>query len=115
MNSWQETISRTGFFTSIVSYAAFWFLDLARPGFVARYLSVHIFLLASIVFGIAWTLCVRQYRDWPFPQYVVAGLFGILGAWAAWEFGGGFESYRLLVVAAAAITPAVVLSVVRSV
>ncbi len=115
MNTWQEKISRTGFFTSVISYVGFWILDALRPGFVARYLSVHIFLLSAIVFGAWWSLTVQEYRDWPFFQYVVAILLGILCAWVTWQTGVGFESYRLLAVAAAFIIPSIILSVVRSV
>ncbi|OGL95872.1 hypothetical protein A2348_00480 [Candidatus Uhrbacteria bacterium RIFOXYB12_FULL_58_10] len=115
MHTWQERISRVGFFTSAISYAAFWLADIMRPGFVARYLSVHLFLLAAVVFGAWWALCVREYRDWPFPQYVIAALFGLLLAALAWNVGAGFESYRLLAVVAAAMGPALVLSLVRSI
>lgn len=113
MGTWQERIAKTGFFTSAISYVAFWIVDAIRPGFVARYLSVHLFLLAAIVFGAWWTATVREYRDWPFVQYGVAVTFGIVLASIAWTLGAGFESYRLLAVLAALVTPATVLSLVR--
>lgn len=113
-NASQTRIAKTGFLTSAAAYVLFWLADAARPGFVARYVSVHLFLLAAIVFGVWWTLVVREYRDWPFVQYAAAGIFGILFATVAWRLGAGFESYRLLAVAAAAIAPTVVLSLVRS-
>ncbi len=113
MNTWQEKISRTGFFTSVVSYVGFWILDAWRPGFVARYLSVHIFLLAAIVFGTWWSLTVQEYRDWPFFQYAVVFLLGILCAWITWQTGTGFESYRLLAVVGALFIPSIVLSLIR--
>lgn len=115
MNTWQEKISRVGFFTSATAYVTFWLADLLRPGFVARYLSVHLFLLAAIVFGVWWMTSVKEYRDWPFFQYALAAVFGTVGAMLVWNLGAGFESYRLLAVAAAAVTPAVILSLVRSV
>jgi len=114
MASWQERIAKTGFFTSAISYVSFWLVDVLRPGFVARYLSVHLFLLAAIVFGAWWTATVREYRDWPFVQYGVAAIFGLVLATIAWTLGAGFESYRLLAVLAALITPATVLATVRS-
>ncbi len=113
MDSWQERIARTGFFTAAVSYVSFWILDALRPGFVARYVSVHLFLLAAMIFGAWWAVSARSYRDWPFAQYVVAALFGIVLATVAWTLGAGFESYRLLAVLAALVTPATVLSLVR--
>ena len=113
MDTWQERIAKVGFFTSATSYVSFWIVDAIRPGFVARYVSVHLFLLASIVFGAWWTMAVRAYRDWPFAQYVVATFFGIVLSTVAWNLGAGFESYRLLAVVAALVTPATVLSLVR--
>lgn len=114
MGTWQERIAKTGFFTSAIAYVAFWVFDALRPGFVARYLSVHLFLLAAIIFGAWWAMTVRTYRDWPFMQYAAAAAFGIVLATVAWTLGAGFESYRLLAVLAALITPATVLATVRS-
>lgn len=113
MDTWQERIAKVGFFTSAISYVSFWIVDAIRPGFVARYVSVHLFLLASIVFGAWWTMTVRTYRDWPFVQYLGAAIFGIVLATITWNLGAGFESYRLLAVLAALVTPAVVLAMVR--
>lgn len=115
MNTWQEKISRVGFFTSAAAYVVFWLADLLRPGFVARYLSVHLFLLAAFAFGVWWMRSVKEYRDWPFLQYGLAVIFGVLLAILTWNAGAGFESYRLLAVAGAAVTPAVILSLVRSI
>lgn len=114
MTLWQERIAKTGFFTSAISYVSFWIVDALRPGFVARYLSVHLFLLAAVVFGAWWMATVREYRDWPFAQYGVAAVLGIVLASIAWTLGAGFESYRLLAVLAAFVTPATVLATVRS-
>lgn len=114
MNTWQERVSRVGFLTSVVSYALFWLADLARPGLVARYLSVHVFLLAAVAFGVWWTLAVREYRDWPALQTVVAALFGGGAAVAAWNVGAGFGDERLLAVAVAFAVPFVVRSLLRS-
>lgn len=114
MTTWQERIAKTGFLTSAASYALFWVADLARPGFVARYVSVHVFLLAALAFGIWWAAAVREYRDWPALQYAVALPFGILCAVIAWNVGAGFESYRVLAAAAALVMPFAVVSLVRS-
>ncbi len=53
-HSFQIAVARTGFLASLISYAAFWTADIARPGFVSRYFSVHVFLLAAIAFGWWW-------------------------------------------------------------
>jgi hypothetical protein len=111
--NWQEQISRVGFFTSAASYVAFWLADAVRPGFVARYVSVHLFLLAAVAFGAWWALVVRSYRDRPFAQYALAALLGAISASIAWNLGDGFEEYRFLAVIAALAIPAVVVGVVR--
>jgi hypothetical protein len=111
--SWQETISRTGFLTSVTAYVSFWLLDVLRPGFVARYLSVHVFLVATVVFGLWWLRSVREYCDRPVVQYAAAAAFGILSAWVVWELGTGFGDFRLIAVVLAALVPATVLAVVR--
>lgn len=114
MTTWQERIAKTGFLTSAASYALFWAADLARPGFVARYVSVHAFLLAALAFGAWWAAAVREYRDWPALQYAVALPFCVLCAVVAWNAGAGFESYRVLAVAAAFVSPVVIVAVVRT-
>lgn len=114
MTDWQQAIARTGFLTSLASYALFWLADLARPGFVARYVSVHVFLLSALVFGAWWVRSVREYRDWPFFQYALALVCGVVLGAAVWHLGSGFEAYRLLAVAGACLVPSVALSVIRS-
>lgn len=54
-SEWSRRVARTGFWVSAVSYAVFWACDLARPGFVSRYFSVHVFLIAALAFGAWWT------------------------------------------------------------
>ena len=53
-----EAIARTGFVTSVISYAIFWIADIIHPGFVSDYFSVHIFLLAAIAFA-GWMLALE--------------------------------------------------------
>lgn len=49
-----ETTYKIGFYTYLVAYVGFWLVDGLRPGFVARYVSVHIFLLVTLVFAFLW-------------------------------------------------------------
>lgn len=53
-----KSIAYTGFIVSLVSYVVFWGADIARTGFVSRYFSVHVFLLAALVFG-GWMMFVE--------------------------------------------------------
>ncbi len=41
----------TLFRVSALSYVLFWAADAMRPGFVSRYVSVHLFGLLALVFG----------------------------------------------------------------
>ncbi len=73
----QEAIAETGFFTSLLSYVLFWTLDVLRPGFVARFFSVHVFLVGLIVFGVWWGAVVEEYTDRPRLQHAVLVLCGV--------------------------------------
>ena len=106
-------IAKTGFLTSVVSYGAFWGADLLRPGFVARYLSVHVFLLASIVFGVWWLMTLDEWKDRFLLQWLAAIGFGIMGAVVTWNAGGGLAEYRILMAGFAAIAPGLVLLLAR--
>jgi hypothetical protein len=109
----QCQISRTGFYTSIISYAGFWILDALRPGFVARSFSIHIFLLSAIVFGIWWAIVVKEYTERPWFEMLVAIIFGILLSVLAWVFGEGFGMFRFLIVIIAFFTPLLFLRLLR--
>jgi hypothetical protein len=73
-----------------------------------------LFLFAAIVFGAWWAISVREYRDWPFVQYAVAVIIGVMGGAMVWQLGAGFESNRLLAVVVAFLVPPTIVSLVRS-
>lgn len=54
-----KPLARTLFLTSLVSFGIFLAADLARPGFVSSYFSVHWILLITIVSGIWWSKYTR--------------------------------------------------------
>lgn len=54
-----KTLAHTLFLTSLVSFAVFLAADLARPGFVSSYFSVHWILLIAIASGIGWSKYAR--------------------------------------------------------
>lgn len=113
-NNWQAKIAKTGFLTSLISYIIFWLINAIRPGFVARYFSIHIFLLLCIIFGVWWRVSMKEYADRPIIQYLVSFLFGILFAVVTWKLGSGFQEYRLLIVLISFISPVLFLSLLRS-
>lgn len=86
-------LTRTAFFTSLVSYVGFWLADLVEPGFVSRYFSVHVFLLSSIVFGLLWSHLLEEYEERPLVQLVVSVALGLLAAVFVWQVAG---EYRML-------------------
>ncbi len=109
MPNFQTTISRTGFYVSLISYVVFWVLDILQPGFVARTFSVHIFLLSAIVFGIWWAIVVKEYTERPWFEMLVALVLGILLSVLTWIFGEGLGMFRILVVFLALFVPLLVL------
>lgn len=109
-----EQISKTGFLVSVSSYAIFWLMDTARPGFVARYFSVHIFLFSAIVFGIVWARKAQVSKDHRIIQYVFASLFGITACMITWRLGWVFSDERILLAVFALFVPFLALFLLRS-
>ena len=108
-----EAISRTGFLVSATSYILFWLLDLAKPGFVSRYFSVHAFLLAAIVFGIWWSAVVRDYMQRAWLESLIALALGLILSVITWSASDGLEGYRLLLATIAVFTPSVIYVLIR--
>lgn len=108
-----EKIAKTGFYVSLISYVIFWLLDLLRSGFVARSFSVHLFLLAALVFGIWWAIVVKEYTERPWVQLAVALSLGILLSVITWNLGTGLGMWRLVVTVMVVGVPVVVWDVVR--
>jgi hypothetical protein len=100
-----EAIAQTGFIVSVISYAVFWSTDAFRLGFVARYLSVHVFLLSALVFGVWWASAAEHWRERRLLVYGAGSVLGILLTGTVWTAGEGLAEYRLLLAAIAAFVP----------
>lgn len=109
----KEPIARTGFLVCLASYLFFWLLDLWHPGFVARYFSVHIFLLGVIVFGMWWASVVDRFVDHQRIQWSLSALFGILLSVIIWKLGTTFGVGRGIVSLMALFVPMLVLRLVK--
>lgn len=88
-------LARTLFFTSLTSYVVFWMLDALRPGFVSRYLSVHLFLLVGIFSGAWWAQGVSSVKERPWLSYAVCAFFSILVGILCWNGGEGIGTARV--------------------
>ena len=108
-----ERIAKTGFYMSLFSYVAFWMMDILRPGFVSRSFSVHLFLLATVIFGIWWGMTVKDYTDRPWLQMLTTVAFGIILSVITWRFGEGFDALRPLMTLVAFFTPLLFWRLVR--
>jgi hypothetical protein len=108
-----SSIAQTGFLMSLTSYVFFWLLDLVRPGFVARFFSVHIFLLGMIVFGIWWSHTIETYTDRIRLQYILSLVFGIVFLVIVWKTGVWLDFMRPMVAFIAFFVPLIVLRLVR--
>ena len=110
----QEIIARTGFLVSLTSYLFFWALDLARPGFVARFFSVHIFLVCTMFFGLWWSRVVTVYNDRAGLERIFRLVCGVFLAVLTWSLTGvfGFERGGLTLIAF--FVPWIVLKLIRS-
>lgn len=111
----KETIARTLFLTSVGSFVLFLAADLARPGFVSRYVSVHWFLGAAILSGAWWAYEMKEAKSHAVVQAVVAVLFSAAAASAVWSLHEAFGEYVVLGMLLAATVPFAVWGVLRSV
>lgn len=109
----QWVLAKTGFYTSLITYLLFLGVEALRPGFVARYFSPHICLLAIICFGAWWSFgppaSDRRFGHWP-----LATLFGFFLSVIVWRLGSGFEAYRILMALLGFLVPLAVLVLIRS-
>ncbi|TAK03563.1 hypothetical protein EPO34_00150 [Patescibacteria group bacterium] len=110
----ETQVAATGLRASVAACLVFWTAELVRPGFVSRFLSVHLFLLSAFAFGAWYASRVERYRDWPLVQYAVAALLVPACAYAAWTLGQGLGDLRLLAAAFAALVPLLILPLARS-
>lgn len=109
-----EAITRTGFLVSLVSYVVFWLADAVVPGFVSRYFSVHVFLLASVVFGILWASVLDAYTSRPMVQVAVALFCGLVLAVLTWGFAPDLDVYRVVLTLVSFFTPTILYTLIRS-
>lgn len=101
----QSQIAATGFFVSVCSYIGFWLLDVWHPGLVARFFSVHIFLLGIVGFGVWWGEVIEVYveRVW---MHVIGVLLATIGMGVVgWRLGAAFGGAQLLLCCLFFLTP----------
>ncbi|MBI4438279.1 hypothetical protein HY631_05010 [Candidatus Uhrbacteria bacterium] len=98
---------------SATSYVVFWVMDLAIPGFVSRYFSVHLFLLSAIMLGLAWASLVREYEERPWIHTALCLALGLLAAVLVWKTGEELEGYRFLISVIALLVPSIVYSLMK--
>ena len=109
-------IAKTGFYISLISYLVFLLAEYVKPGFVSNYMSVHWFLLFTIVFAIWWSFvrCKNKplrYRS--VTYWLVSVCLGLLAAVIVWQAGSDLEEFRILSSILALALPVVVLGVLR--
>ena len=109
-----ETIARTGFLVSLVSYLAFWLTDLLQPGFVSRYFSVHIFLLVAVIFGVLWSYFMEEYTERIWIHGLVMLAFGVFLSVLTWSLTKDLDVYRVLLVMLSFVSPFILYRLLRS-
>ena len=112
-NDFQKTLASTGFAVSAFSYLFFWLCELLRPGFVARYFSVHYFLIAAVIFGIWWGLKDKgQGRLW--VVNILAILLGIALAVLLWKTGSVLGIYQIPACVLVGVAPIVFVRLIET-
>ena len=110
-----EQLAGTIFFTSLVSYIVFWILDALRPGFVSRYLSVHLFLLMGILSGAWFGSAVSSWKERSWLSYVFCCFFSILVGILCWIVGVDLGILRVWLVLFGLLTPWIFYLLIRRV
>lgn len=108
-----EKIVKTGFLVSLISYLVFWGADLLQPGFVSRYLSVHMFLLSGLVFGILWAALIEEYTDRRLTQVIIAWILGVLLAIIMWNVTEDIGIERSMLTIIGLVSPIIVYGLIR--
>ena len=103
-----------GFLVSLTSYIVFWLADVVQPGFVSRYFSVHIFLLATVVFGVLWSMVLEEYEQRLLIHVVAAITLGVVLAVLTWDIAVDLEVYRVPLVLLTAVSPTILYALIRS-
>jgi hypothetical protein len=104
-----EIVLRTVFLTSLISFLVFLTLDLLRPGFVSRTISVHVFLAVAVVSGFFWSHLVKRVEEGKWPVSLFALIFGLAGIFVSWNFRADLSDYLVVVLPLAAIVPFLVI------
>jgi hypothetical protein len=105
---------KIGFYTSLISYIVFLLAELVKPGFVTNYMSVHWFLLTTILFAVWWGSLVKAKRSNKHVSFAVSIFLGLVLAVLVWQYGTDLAEFRILSSILALFLPPIVLGVLRS-
>ncbi len=109
-----RALAKTTFLTALASFVGFLMLDLARPGFVSRYASVHWFLMAALASGIWWAASGASVgRERRLGQAVAVSGVSVLAVMASWQLREGLGEHVMLVVVLSAAAPWFILNLLR--
>jgi len=109
-----ETLVRTFFLTSTISFFVFLGLDLLRPGFVSNTFSVHWFLLIAILSGVWWGSVVKELKERRAFQILSAFVFGLVGVYVTWQFRADLSDFLVLLLPLVLVVPFAVSLLIRS-
>lgn len=108
-----ERIARSGFLVTISTYGLLLLSDIIRPGFVSRYMSVHLLLIPAIIFGIWWSRYGEEYKEKLWIHYLLTLIFTIILSVITWRITRGSDQRALLTILST-ITPILIALHIRS-
>ncbi len=113
-----KDVMKIAFWTALVSYVIFAFVDFWRPGFVSDIFSVHWFLAVTVVFGVLTIFIPASSRFKPADQwlapYLLAGFIGLLLSILVWRVGTVFGDWRVFLSFVCLVAPGLMLKIFKT-
>lgn len=108
-----QSLTKTFFYTSSVTFLVYGLFEYIRPGFVSRYFPFHWLLLIVLISAIWWGKAEHDKKDNQMLLFILAATTSLTGAVIVWQVSGDLKEYRLLVSCLTVLIPFGALSLLK--